>query len=44
MLSYSGLPVFIPNYASVVYGCAMGKGFYSGAGSVMGHVEGMVGE
>ena len=44
MLSSSKLPEFVPNYAPVVYGCAVHKGFHSGAGLVMGHVEVMVGE
>ena len=44
MLSYSGLPVYIPNCVLVVYGCVMRKDYHSGDGSVMGHMEGMIGE
>ena len=43
VLSYSGLPVFIPNCVAVAYECAMHKGFHSDDGSVMGYVEEMVG-
>ena len=44
VLSYSGLPLYVPNCASVGDGCAVCKDYRSSAGSVMGHVEGIVGE
>ena len=44
MLSYPGLTVFIPNCVLVVYGCVMRKGYHSCAGSIMGHVKGVLGE
>ena len=44
VLSYSVLPVYVPNCASVCDGYAMREDYRSSAGSVMGHVEGIVGE
>ena len=44
VLSYSGLPVYTPSCASVSDGCAMCKDYRSRAGSMMGHVEGIVGQ
>ena len=44
VLSYSGLPVFVPNFASVGDMCAIREDYRLGAGSVLGLVEGIVGE
>ena len=44
MLSYSGPPVYIPNCELVGDMCAMREDYRSSAGSVVGHVKGIVGE
>ena len=44
VLSYSRLPEYVPNCALLGDGCAMHEGYHSSAGSVVGHVEGIVGE
>ena len=44
VFSYSGLPVYAFNCESVGNGCVMRKDYRSDAGSVMGHVEEIVGD
>ena len=44
VLSYSRLPVYFPNCAPVGDGCDMLEDYHSNSGSVMRHVEGIVGE
>ena len=44
VLSYSGLPVYVPNCALVGDMCAIRKDYRSGDGSLLGLVEWIVGE